>query len=340
MSTFFITSYEKEIEDLKKLLDKELFNTKLLSEQVMDLQRQNANLANANDTLIKSNQSYERKWQKVYSSLQFYRDFYQKYSDQVSKHHTNRSWGHSILSSTKIPELQTINETYELDQHLYSYKFSNSKLREDRNQNLPYNNFINAEAEGEGNAQALSDRCFDSIHKKPRIAGRVGNLLEATVQDHKIYLLNLAKEIYLNPSIEKYLTEASGNKEITESSHAPSAKHRSLSSPLDYKSGLFEDMMGLAQKYQDPRKTTLTTAKKKRKVNQNTDFQIGASPLVNLDFSIIKDAYPNKARVNQNEKTPQNQQQNEDDMNFTVLMDDKGKKLMEMSFISQNELFH
>ena len=34
-------------------------------------------------------------------------------------------------------------------------------------------------------------------------------------------------------------------------------------------------------------------------------------------------------------------QHNDDDMNFTVLMDDKQeKKLMEMSFISHNESFH
>ena len=289
--------YENEIAELKKILDREIFHNKSLSEQLLVLQRQNAMLDNANSTLIKSNQSYEQKWQKVHSSLQYYRDFYEKYSDQVPRHGPTKSLASGLLHNLKTPSLHTIsNEAIGLGEYLSSSSKTPvlpieqpgiHQNREDRN---------NVGAEGLGHS--ISDRQYDYTKKKPSTAALVDQF-ELSSQEHKTYLLDLAKDMYLNPNIEKYIenTTDTSNKEWGSNSQQTNQfkRYRSMSNALDYKTNVQEDVHTLALRYHNPRRIVRFNSKPKLKTNTRNKelvgFQFGQSQLNNLDISVIKDAY-------------------------------------------------
>ena len=76
-----------------------MINNKLLSDEIANLQRQVMQLVSTNELLIKSNKRYEEKWQKIFYTLEFYREFYHKYIDLITKGRT-----HMKTASTALPQ--------------------------------------------------------------------------------------------------------------------------------------------------------------------------------------------------------------------------------------------
>ena len=89
---------------MKKRFSHEMINHRLLSEEVSNLQREKQQLCSTNETLIKANKRFEEKWQKVFYSLEFYKDFYHKYMDLITKGHAT----HMKTASTHMPNYEKL----------------------------------------------------------------------------------------------------------------------------------------------------------------------------------------------------------------------------------------
>lgn len=94
---FFYTSrLERDLELCRKRLSYEMLNNKVLSDELAMLARQNQQFAATNEALVKANTRYEEKWQKVFYSLEFYKEFYQKYLELIT---SKRAFNHRTAAS-------------------------------------------------------------------------------------------------------------------------------------------------------------------------------------------------------------------------------------------------
>lgn len=239
---------EGEIDTLKKLLSREMINNNLLNDELCKLHRQNVMLINQNDTLIKSNKRYEEKSQKMHYTLEFYRAFYEKYMDMVTKRHNPTK---SLSSQADFAKLLNVKKTSETLNSMLNapipiiknpkpltsvaeetdHQVNISILEEDAEAhkdllgslgNLKNNPMSQNKLEPEGEEE----------HKEPE-------KYEFTKEACKIYLLNLAKDLYMNSNISKSVfTKQILMNMDTRGTKAPATQmvklKRSLSNPLDY----------------------------------------------------------------------------------------------------------
>mmetsp|Transcript_22259 Transcript_22259/g.19100 ORF Transcript_22259/g.19100 Transcript_22259/m.19100 type:complete len:178 (+) Transcript_22259:1089-1622(+) len=93
---------QNELEVTRKRLSHEMINNKLLSDEIAKLQKEHNQLAATNDILVRSNRRYEEKWQKIFYTLEFYKEFYHKYIDLITN---RRMWNRSQASFNMLPKL-------------------------------------------------------------------------------------------------------------------------------------------------------------------------------------------------------------------------------------------
>eukprot|EP01017_Pseudomicrothorax_dubius_P029364 TRINITY_DN3562_c0_g2_i1.p1 TRINITY_DN3562_c0_g2~~TRINITY_DN3562_c0_g2_i1.p1 ORF type:complete len:577 (-),score=183.04 TRINITY_DN3562_c0_g2_i1:109-1839(-) len=129
-----VKKMELEYKDAKKELEKTSLSNKLIAEEIDCLQRANNEVLAANELLIRSNKGYEAKWQKLYFTLEFHRDFYNKYLGLLQgRRDLNRSFSAQLLdpaSSELINDVEVFKLLQEkLDVDLTPDSLANPKRK-------------------------------------------------------------------------------------------------------------------------------------------------------------------------------------------------------------------
>lgn len=75
---------ELEYKDARKMLERQSLANRLMENEANNLRLMNQEIHATNATLIKSNKEYEIKGQRLFYTLEFYREFYSKYIDMLA----------------------------------------------------------------------------------------------------------------------------------------------------------------------------------------------------------------------------------------------------------------
>jgi len=332
-----INQLEDELTLAKKRLSHEMINNRLLSDEISSIHRQVVQLSSANEILIKSNKRYEEKWQKIFYTLEFYREFYHKYIDLITKGRT-----HIKTASTFTPKLENlvkIKEKFDIDLSANPDKLIRDFKRIEEENGNQINVSILQANDGE------EERHSAGNEEKEKLK----NFHEFSKEQCKIYLLNMARDLYVNTNLSKTAIAKQMLKKMVlqggeQHQLLPTLKlKRSQSNPLEYvserKQLIFETDLNKKGK-----KTS-----KKRQDKKDQEFIIDEDSVQFLEPE-------DKVKVSQNDKgfndqSPTNlnnfentkkgkPQEYEDEMiSFTVDAEDFNKnKLVEVSFISNNDI--
>jgi len=314
-----------------------MINNRLLSDEISSIHRQVVQLSSANEILIKSNKRYEEKWQKIFYTLEFYREFYHKYIDLITKGRT-----HIKSASTFTPKLENlvkIKEKFDIDLSANPDKLIRDFKRIEEENGNQINVSILQANDGE------EERHSAGNEEKEKLK----NFHEFSKEQCKIYLLNMARDLYVNTNLSKTAIAKQMLKKMVlqggeQHQLLPTLKlKRSQSNPLEYvserKQLIFETDLNKKGK-----KTS-----KKRQDKKDQEFIIDEDSVQFLEPE-------DKVKVSQNDKgfndqSPTNlnnfentkkgkPQEHEDEMiSFTVDAEDFNKnKLVEVSFISNNDI--
>lgn len=273
-------------------------------------------LASSNEVLIKSNKRYEEKWQKIFYTLEFYKEFYHKYIDLIAN---RRMWNRSqanfdnikLENAIKLKEKFNIDIDTNPDQLIKEIK----KMEEENGKQV--NVSILEANEDEGSNQVAKEN--------------TNNVFQFTKEQCKIYLLNLAKDLYVNTNINK----SSLAKQVLKKLEFGGVSHRtpqtifkltrSVSNPLDYVS----ERKKLIFEPQDPAKTKKPSKlKKERKQTRLFDDQ-------NEIFLKNQEIKVNFLPQNNAGHHPKPNNLEDDGISFIVDPDEANKKNIEVSFISE-----
>ncbi len=313
---------EGELEVARKRLSYEMLNNKLLSDEIATLQRQNMQLAAANDILIKSNQRYEEKWQKIFYTMEFYKDFYHKYIDLITNRRAwNRSTAGPYHNFNRGENAYKLKEKFNIDIDANPEKLIKDLKRIDEETGKQVNVSI-LEADEHENAER------DALAKKS------GNVFDFTKEQCKIYLLNLAKDLYVNSNLNKSSAAKNVLRKLEFGPTHGNPKdvfklNRSVSNPLDYvserKKLIFEPATSKKEaKIKKQRKETRLID------DQNELFLKGADE---IEIKFIKK--PSESEQNRHPTFGDH----ENEMSFNVDPEEmNNKRLIEVSFISNNEI--
>lgn len=334
-----ILKLEKEIDCLKKLLNTDKINNNLLSDEIAKLHRQNVTLISQNDTLIKSNKRYEEKAQKMHYTLEFYKEFYEKYMDMVTKRHNPTKSLSSQADFAKLMNVKKPSETLNavlnappIIKHSkpltsvveeQDHQVNISILEEDeatttkKQENLKVVQKMTAPETG---------MLFDLEEQKD------GQKREITKEDCKIFLLNLAKDLYMNSNITKSVfTKQILMNMDSRGANAPATQvvklKRSLSNPLDY----ITPNKQMNKAALGNRKPIQNNAKKQRKMLEENS-PVGKE--MDLNISVIGKQPGNLFRNHASKKSIDG-----GEMSFLAFDDGKFTKNQDMSFISNDGLF-
>ena len=203
-------------------------NNKILREEIENLKRFNLELMSTNDILIKSNYRYEEKWRKIFHALEFYKEFYHKYID-LATNQAVKSIG-MVIPSPKLADFERTNERFVNEIFANPEKVIKERQRKDEESGRVLNISILEAAE-----QIERKNDIDGTNRM-LIPSKVNNLNK---EQAKVYLLNLAKDLYLKTNMTKteFIKNAlkeDENFEFNNFSLPPTKLKRSVSNPLDY----------------------------------------------------------------------------------------------------------
>ena len=298
-----------------------MINNKLLSDEIANLQRQNMQLSAANEILIKSNQRYEEKWQKIFYTMEFYKDFYDKYIDLITN---RRAWNRSVSSNNynfKGENIFKLKEKLNIDIDHNPDKYIKDLKRIDEENGKQVNVSI-LEADERENAE------------RDVLAKNSENVYDFTREQCKIYLLNLAKDLYVNSNLNKSSAARNVLKRIEFGPTNAKPKdvfklNRSVSNPLDYVSERKKLIFEPATSKKDAK------IKKQRKETRLIDDQ---NEIFLKGGDEIEIKFMKKPSENENAK-PHTFGDHENEMSFNVDPEEmNNKRLVEVSFISNNEI--
>lgn len=307
-----------------------MINNRLLSDQMAQLQRERTQLHATNEILIKSNKRYEEKAQKIYYTLEFYKDFYHKYIDLITRGHAT----HMKTSSTYLPnfdKLKLMNERINSDIDASPDQFVKDLKRSHHEEGKEVNvSVLEAQEEEE-------DKQNEILKEKSG-----NNVFEFTREQSKFFLLNLAKDLYVNTNIHKSTIAKNILRKLEFGRNNPEVKptirlKRSVSNPLDYVSErrklIFEPRVHNKEKKP-------TKLKREKEVARLADDQ---GLLSNGNKQVIAGVRGQESA--REVETPLRKEipyfgAGPDEMiSFTVDADEFNKqKVMDVSFISNNEI--
>jgi len=319
---------EEELEMTRKRLSHEMINNRLISEEISKVYRQNRQLVGTNEILIKSNKRYEEKWQKIFYTLEFYKEFYHKYIDLITR---GGPTGHMKSASLSTPKFETFPR-FKGKMFVDPESDPDKMIKELRRANEDNGKQVNVsilEANEEGDSE-------NAITEK----AKANNVYEFTKEQSKIYLLNLAKDLYVNSNLQKSSAAKRMLQTLKFSANEPASRprykvKRSMSNALEYvserKKFIFEP------KWKQEKET-----EKIRNDNETFNEQ-NDGLLQNLDNSEIgpfesENKIENEGRGNAKTKVIK-PFAGEENISFTVDADEFNKKQMvEASFISNNDI--
>lgn len=211
-----------------------MVNNRLLVEQINDLRRHNRELVFANETLIRANKRYEEKWQKIFYTLEFYKEFYYKYVEVVSTRHSP-SKSLSISNMNKFRNLERLKQKFNIDEKELTPDQMIKHMKKIDQENGCQNTISILEAE------------------EIRLEGHLDHADKAGLNYCKTYLKQLAQDIDKKLQRKKSGAvdgEAEGEKVEESQVKDIVVLKRSMSNPLDYmnqKKELMFDQGGLLQ---------------------------------------------------------------------------------------------
>jgi hypothetical protein len=307
----------------RKRLSYEIINNKLLSDEIANLQRQNMQLSATNDILIKSNKRYEEKWQKIFYTLEFYKEFYHKYIDLIAN---RRTWNRSQANFTNITKFENaikLKEKFNIDIDTNPDQLIKEiKKMEEENGKQVNVSILEADEDVAGGPNGgLGNPQSD-------------NVFQFSKEQCKIYLLNLAKDLYVNTNINKSSIAKQVLKRLEFGPKNNAPQHptfkltRSVSNPLDYVS----ERKKLIFEPQDPKTHKAARIKKERKETRLFDDQeiILKDNNIRVDF-LDKDKSPVA-------KSPGGKQPHFGEEISFMIDEETNKKMVEVSFISTHEI--
>jgi hypothetical protein len=223
-----IKQLEMEQETQKKLLSREMVNNKKISDDLIYAIEQNKHSVISNESLIKSNKRYEEKWQKIFYTLEFYKEFYHKYIDLITNKNQNNKAG-AMPFSKRLEKLEKLREKFNIDITETNPDQLIKGLKKIDEENGKLVNISILEADDADDGGVLSAKGPGSSANQPYQLSR---------EQSKIYLLNLAKDLYVNTNINKSNITKTLLKNL-ERGTANQIKSltklkRSMSNPLDY----------------------------------------------------------------------------------------------------------
>jgi len=323
-----------ELELLKKRLSYEMINNRLVTEEVDKLKRERMQLIAANEILIKSNKRHEEKSQKVFYTLEFYKDYYHKYLDLVTK----KCSSHGKTTSTIAPgyeKLRMMNEKLMLNSDSSSpNKFD--KIDEDFDGKQVNVSVLEGKEESE-----QEDRQQHTVKQEDK-----GNVYEFTKEQSKFFLLNLARDLYVNSNIQGSTLAKNILRNLEFGQKNPKIKptlrlKRSVSNPLDYVS---ERRKLIFEPRVDNKEKSITRLRKQNRVSRLADDQ-NEDLMRNQNNGGLIENFEDRVGLQKEvvspiKKNPMISFGNaQEEMSFSVDVDEFGKqKMVDVSFISNNEI--
>jgi len=304
-----------------------MINNRLVSEELTKVQKQLMQVVATNEILIKSNKRYEEKWQKLYYTLEFYKDFYHKYIDLITRgqiSHTKSASAYTPkfpqiprLGGKVFPELETDHDKLIKD-------FRRAQEENGKQVNI---SILEAQEDEEAPETLLGERRRKS-----------SNIFQFSKDQCKVHLLNLAKDIYVSSNIQRTSVSKQMLEKLKFANEAeirPCYKlKRSLSNPLEYTSErkelIFEIKGKNIMKLKNQQKDIRIMEDQEEVVSDNFDSSEGG----------VDNGNKNENEGRRNEKGRLRKIDAGDEMiSFTVDPDDFNKnKMVEVSFISNNDI--
>jgi hypothetical protein len=319
---------EADIENTKKLLNKESINNKIMTDELSSVLRQNVMLGACNETLNKSNKRYEEKWQKIFYTLEFYREFYHKYIDLISNRAQPAT--RSVIPYpmiTKLDNVRRLKEKFNIDLESSPDLLIKGLKKIDEENGKHINISILEGDENDPSGDHHKRNILDDDDKEEAV-------YELTMQQCKMYLQNLAKELYINCNINSSAFTKQMLSKIDpgvgadlKNNKAFTKLKRSLSNPLDYIDGRKKEVF--ERKVFKPKSNKKADRSNKKEVNI-LEPEEGQEEAEDLSFN-----------QQQGKKFTQKIGVIGDDISFNMDQDDiqNNKKMQEISFISAHDIF-
>ena len=319
---------EDELELARKRLSHEMINNRLVCEELAKVQKQLIQVASTNETLIKANRRYEEKWQKIFYTLEFYKEFYHKYIDLI----TRGPVSHMKSSSVSAPKLHNFSKL-QGGRPLPEFESDPSQMIKDfKRANEENGKHVNVSILEANEDDEQADRPPVERGRKP------SNVFEFSKDQCKIFLLNLAKDLYVNTNLQKSSMAKKMLENLKFSTNQLSTKpiyklKRSLSNPLEYVSERKKLVL-------EPNATNVLKMKNQQ---QEVEEEDNEEVLGNLNSSEGEDIDSQNKLENGgergNEKAKGGKGEFDEMISFTVDPDDFCKnKMVEVSFISNHDI--
>jgi len=329
-----VFSLEKELELLRKRLSHEMINNRLVSEELDILKRERTQLIATNEILIKSNKRHEEKSQKVFYTLEFYKEYYHKYLDLVTKKHS----AHVKTTSTFLPNYEKFKQIS--DKLMIDIESSPQikKVEEEDDGKQVNVSFLEGKEEVEEEDRRQQHQATNQEDKN--------NVYDFSKEQCKFFLLNLARDLYLNSNINGSTLAKNILRKLEFGKKNPTIKpvlrlKRSVSNPLDYVSERRRLIFEPRVQNKDKNVTRLRKQNKNTRLadDQNEDL------MRNQNGGGLIDGFQGQVGLQKELESPikknfQGLGNAQDEMmSFSVDDDEFGKqKMVDVSFISNNEI--
>jgi len=211
-----ISQLETELDSMKRRANCEQINNGILSDELLKIKRICKDMMATNEILCKANKKNQEKWEQMSYAMEFYKAFYHKYMDLISKRKPQTRG--AIMEIPNIEALKKINETLVTGLELTPVKLFTERDREESD---------------------LSNK--PECSKTPRRSTKIVQTpYQFTKQQAKAFLINLSKEFYAN--IHPALAALENSPTIPEEREDNEVKcrtkvrrsRRSMSNALDY----------------------------------------------------------------------------------------------------------
>lgn len=300
-----------------------------MSDQVSSLEKAQKQILGVNDILVKSNKRYEERLQKSIQSLEYYKEYYHKHIEHSVK---------NFVTPIKTPSTMLPN----------SDNLKTPDEKQEVNYEVPSDKIVEEDKEGgEREGRQVNVSVLDTEEDGPQKENHMdilnmqegNNIFKFTKEQCKIFLLNLAKELYVNTNISKSVVAKNILRRLEFGRNVPAKQYiiplqRSVSNPLDYVSE--RKKLVFEPEGKDSKKgTKLKKQKKNSSMMDETKNQMHSFSIENLKFNESTDKFNSPVKYD----GPFFGYAQDEMISFNVDADEFNKqKVVDVSFISNNDI--
>ncbi len=314
-----------------------MINNRLVSEEADSLKRERMQLIATNEILIKSNKRHEEKSQKVFYTLEFYKEYYHKYLDLVTKKHS----AHVKTTSTFLPNYEKFKQ---ISNKLMIDIETSPQIKKPAEEEEDDGKQVNVSFL-EGGKEEVEEEDRHRPHQASTNQESKNNVYDFSKEQCKFFLLNLARDLYVNTNIQGSTFAKNILRKLESGKKNPSIKpvlrlKRSVSNPLDYVSERRKLIFDARVENKDKNATRLRKQKNARLADdQNEDL------MRNQNGGGLIEGFQGQVGLQKELESPIKKSflglgNGQDEMmSFSVDDDEFGKqKIADVSFISNNEI--